>query len=522
MKYSDDLFRLIRTMSKHERSYFKKFATAFADEEGSNYMMLFDEIVQQALKGDEYDEEKIRAKKYSGKFQKNFSYHKNYLYNMILSSMSHYHKDNKDLIVLRNLITQSELLFDKLLFDQCAKILNKARKMAIEKESFAYLCDILAKQRTLNKYILTPSEFTEESRESFREQYEALDKIRNYLDYTVLHDNYGVMMRMRGTGFARSKEEFTELDEFFEKDLMRNEKNATTFRSKTTFYNIKINHCMLRNDLETATTYLRKIMKLWEDDMNKSNGRFDNYLHALNNFMTCLIRTGRLEEWDETEGKMKGMVKKYPAHITEKNRVFIFYSLSVLKIAKFFVTLDIQSIVAHEREVQEQIGMYESKITIQQRIILYYFLGLANFVSGNFEKCIYWLGKIINGEKTDLSQDYQCYSRIIYLLCYYELGYYDSLEYAMRSAYHFLFKRKRVYKYENIILKYLRQTFRLKNEKELFDMFLEMRYELEKIYNDPFEQKAFDAFNILYWLESKIRRITLAEYMRSQKLAKVI
>jgi len=53
-------------------------------------------------------------------------------------------------------------------------------------------------------------------------------------------------------------------------------------------------------------------------------------------------------------------------------------------------------------------------------------------------------------------------------------------------------------------------------------MFIEMRYELEKIYNDPFEQNAFDAFNILYWLESKIRNISFAEYLRSQKLAKVI
>ena len=53
-------------------------------------------------------------------------------------------------------------------------------------------------------------------------------------------------------------------------------------------------------------------------------------------------------------------------------------------------------------------------------------------------------------------------------------------------------------------------------------MFIEMRKELEKINNDPFEQNAFDAFNILYWLDSKINNIPFAEYLRTQKLDKAI
>lgn len=73
-------------------------------------------------------------------------------------------------------------------------------------------------------------------------------------------------------------------------------------------------------------------------------------------------------------------MKKYPAHITEKNRAFIFYSLSVLKLSKFLETLDLSGLTVHEKEVREQIGKYEDKITLQQRIIIYYFLGVANFV----------------------------------------------------------------------------------------------------------------------------------------------
>ncbi len=47
-------------------------------------------------------------------------------------------------------------------------------------------------------------------------------------------------------------------------------------------------------------------------------------------------------------------------------------------------------------------------------------------------------------------------------------------------------------------------------------MFEEMKRDLEKIVNDPFEKNAFDAFNILYWLESKIKNISVAEVMKKQ------
>jgi len=404
VKYSDDIFRLVKTMSKQEKSYFKKLASAFTEEESNNYLKLFDEVVAQASKGDEYDEETIKKQNYSGKFMKNLSYHKNYLYNTILTAMALYHKDNKDMITLRNLITQSEILFDKLLFDQSAKVLKRAKKMAIEKESFVYLCDILARERIIDKYILSATEFSIESKASFQKQYEALDKIRNYFDYCSLHDTYGLLLRVRGTGFARSKEEFSELDKFFENDLLKNEQNAKTFHSKTTLYNIKINQCMLRNDFQNAYIYLKKIIKLWEEDLNKANGRFDNYIHALNNMLTCLIRIEKYDGWDETETKMKFIVKKFPAQITEKNRLFIFYSMAVLKMSKHMETLNLDGLAAHEKEVEKEISKFESKITIQQRIILYFFLGMSGFIRGEFEKCIFWYNKIIHGEKTDMSQ----------------------------------------------------------------------------------------------------------------------
>ena len=136
MKTSDDIFQLIKSLTKQEKTYFKKFASAFTDEEGSNYLKMFDEISYQAVKEEAYNEEKIKKGNYSGKFLKNLSYHKNYLYNMIMSSLVNYHKDNKEIIFIRNLLSQVEILTGKLLYEQALKVLARASKIAEEKDMF--------------------------------------------------------------------------------------------------------------------------------------------------------------------------------------------------------------------------------------------------------------------------------------------------------------------------------------------------------------------------------------------------
>ncbi len=56
MKPSNDLFRLIKSLNKNEKGYFKKFVQLHSLGKNADYLLLFDEIDKQP---DEYDEAKI-------------------------------------------------------------------------------------------------------------------------------------------------------------------------------------------------------------------------------------------------------------------------------------------------------------------------------------------------------------------------------------------------------------------------------------------------------------------------------
>lgn len=487
------------------------------DNEGSNYLKFFDEIVSQVSKGTVYNEESVKSGSYTGKFLKNLSFHKNYLYNMILSSITQYHKENKDTILIRNLISQSELLFDRLLYSQSLKILLKAKKLAKDTDKHQYLSEILSRERLIYKYTFNNDDYAKKVKLIFKEQFELFDILKNNLDYYFLNDTFGNFVSKFGTGLTRNEEETAELDKFFDNPLLKDVNNAKTFFNKTLFNTMNLQYQSIKNNFEKGYGYILENEKLWEDNLHKTGGKLDNYIFALNNLLTSQIRTKRFDDFEKTYTKLSSLEKKYPKQISDINKIFIFYSLTILKISKCFEVLDSKGLEDVDFEVDRDLLKYESGISLSQRIILYYFMGTSNFVRNKFDKSIYWMGKIINLEKTDLSQDYQCYSRIVYLISYFELGYFDSLEYVLKSVYHFISKRNRVYKYENIILKYLRTSFRIKSMTELDAMFVEMKHELEEIKDDPLEQNAFDAFNILYWLESKVKKIPMMELMKESK-----
>jgi len=517
MKPSDEIFLLVKSMSAKEKLFFRKKFLSLIEDADNNYLKLFDEISKQAANENEYDENKIRKGNYAGKFIKNLPFHKNYLYNTILNSLSFFNKDYKDVYSIRNTITQSEILADKLLYDQSLKLLLRAKKTTLEKDLFNNHYEIINTERLIKKYVNSVEEYTLNVEELFKEQNKILELNKNQLDYYALNENVGIFLRSQGSGKVRGKEMLLEFEKIFDSPLLKSIGNAKSFLPKYIFYNLNLQYHLTKENYDEAYTCAKRAVELCENNLDKLKGKLDNYIFALNNLLNCEIRTKRYCIFDITASKLKEIPSTFPNMLTESNRVFIFYCLAVLSLSKNMETFNIDKLKEVESEIRKDLNLYEIKITLYQRIILYYFLSGSNFMQNDFEKCIYWNGKIFGIGKTDLSEDYQCYARIIQLISYYELGYIDSMEYALKSAYQFISKKKKAYKYENIIQKYLRKSFRIKTDKELTSMFKEMKDEIEILLNDPYEKNALDAFNILYWLESKIKKISVIEILRAKK-----
>lgn len=515
MKVSDNLFQLIKSMSKPEKGYFKKYASMHTIGEQNNYVMLFDLIEKQASKQIKYDEDKIK-RRLNDKLVSQFAVMKNYLYATVLESLHLFHSQNRKDTQVNAMIDQIDLLMRRLIYDQAHQLLRKAKRIAEEYEFFTELIRLLSLEKRLLAEIMEPDDFTIHFKRICEEENQAISKLENTIEFSNLRARLIEFTSRYGTGFSRddSKKEFFE--SLLKEPILSSEEYALTRNNKRHYNHLKSNIYSYINDPENTEKYQLRYIKYHEEDIKKVTS-YQPLIAGLNNLLTMQIRYKSYEGAEETLIKLRDFEKNYSVTLNEYESSFIFYAYSVLGISYCMARVDIARGLQIIKESRPLEKMYSNKLGRGRQLIVYYFHASLLFMAERFDETSAWITKILQMPATDFSSDYQCYARLMNLIVQYELKNYNHLDYVMKSTYYFLRKRKKIFKYEEIIIKYMKRSLRMRSEAELTELFDEMKYELEAIYKDDHEKFGFDAFNIIPWLESKITKKPMSEILKSMK-----
>lgn len=138
MKNPEDLFNLIKSMSKSEKRYFKISSVQNGPKEEKNYIKIFDAIDKQ----DVYNKNKLL--KLFPEEKTIYALHaaKSYLYYLILRSLRNFHAGKSTDREIHELLDYVELLFEKQLYKQCLKVLKRASEIASKTEQFLHMLKI--------------------------------------------------------------------------------------------------------------------------------------------------------------------------------------------------------------------------------------------------------------------------------------------------------------------------------------------------------------------------------------------
>lgn len=135
---SDELFRLIHSLSIEEKGYFKKFATRHTTAD-SIYLKLFNTIAKQ----DNFEESQLK------KNFKNYARTKVYLKDMITDAMLVYYRNNHPHIHLLNQIQKIHLMLVKGLYNEAIRLIKKALETSHKMELFTIIRYLERIQRDL-------------------------------------------------------------------------------------------------------------------------------------------------------------------------------------------------------------------------------------------------------------------------------------------------------------------------------------------------------------------------------------
>jgi hypothetical protein len=506
---SDDLFQLIHSLTRQEKRYFKLYASRHSIQGENKYVALFDAIEQQTA----YDEAAIKQKFKDETFIKQLHVIKNYLYENILNSLRHFHEsraEDKFPVLMRH----AELLFNKGLYQQSEKILDRAKKFAQANEYFLQLLEVYRLERQIAQSQNNFHWLEDYVEHGFLAEFELMDKYQNLLEFQRL--NYQVLIPYWKRGMVRHESEKAILKELFEKPLFQNVQQTQSFFARYFYLNARFSYHFMSGEVAESYQYIQGLVSLFKNlNLSSLKGRMITfYMSSLTNLYSVQRHLELFEEIPVTLKQLREMPTK---SLSQKRHLFIrSFNLEIdfyLSTGQF--KKGIRQISSLEPLLQSNI----ESIDKQQRLGVYYNLAYLYFGAANYHHALDWVNRLLQDPDLNTREDFHCFGRILNLIIHYELGNDQLLEYAVQATTRFLSRRQRRFQVEAVMLKLMRRYPKWLTAKDKKAGFRTLLLEMEPLKEDEFERRAFEYFDFTAWLTSKEQGVSFEQVVREKQQA---
>jgi len=506
----DSTFQLIKTLSKAEKRNFRLYAKHRHSSGDLKFVQLFDAMDKINM----YNEE-IILKKVISISKGQLSNQKAHLYKILLSSLRHLHKNNSDIQVREN-IDYARLLYNKGLYMQSLKILEKTKVLA-KKSYFTTLhLEVVEFEKEIESRYITRS--IEKRAENLkRESCNLISEITssNQLSNFALslYDKY------LKEGFVKNEADYNRMCDFFTENLPIYKYSELDFSSRLFLYQSHVWYYLITQDFKMCYKYAQKWVDIFESSPNMIDLDPDMYLKGIHNLLNALHHVGveHHNRFDVALKKMEAFNEKRKGNLNENSELLSFLYLESNRINNFYMTGEFSKGTEMIPYWEDRMVYFKDKLDSHRILVFYYKFASLFFGAGKNKEAIRYLNMIKNFGDQKLREDIHTYSRMLTLISHFELGNDDLLEYQIKSVYRYLAKTKDLGEVHKEIFYFLKKTpgFTKKDMKIEFEKLLE---KLKVIRNHPYDKRPFLYLDLISWLESKIEGIPVEQVIKEKFL----
>ncbi|MEO8764040.1 MAG: hypothetical protein ABI416_07125 [Ginsengibacter sp.] len=506
---TDSLFQLILSLQKSEKRNFKLYVKRNSSNNDLKIVQLFDALDKMK----EYDEKELINKTVSIK-REQLSNMKAHLYRQILASLRVLESNENIDIQLHEQLDYARILYNKGLYIQSLRILEKVKENAKAHNQVSFLIGVLFLEKKIETLHITRSmqdradALTHESNNTN----EMLLKITRLSNLSLQLYSWYIK-----NGHARNKDDEKEVENYFHEHLTDDIKKPEGFYEKLYFTQSYCWYAFIRQDFLLYYRYSQKWVDLFTEDTLMIEIETANYIKGLHNLLNAHFTLRNYNGFDKTLKLLEAFRKSDIVKQNNNNQVQVFVYLYTAKINQHFLEGTFKEGLQIIPDIARQLKDFGIYLDHHRVLVFYYKIASLYFGAGDYGTAIDYLNKIINW-KVDLRNDLQCYARLLHLISHYELGNFQLLEYLIKSVYRFMAKMQNLSLAEEEIFKFLRKSFYLSARKlqPEFKKLLDIIKQLEK---SKFETRAFAYLDIISWLESKVNDKPVYEIIREKYLS---
>ncbi len=501
----DNLFDLIKALTKAEKRNFKLYALRQAGNNDANFILLFDTIDMLG----EYDEAKILKKTKIDKRQ--LPNTKAHLYRQILVSTRILNSKHNISIELREQIDFARILYDKGLYKQCLKVLDKAKKSALEFHQTTCALEIVEFEKSIEILHITRS-VSSRAENLSRQTKELCARIDNTNDLSNISIQlYSLYLKL---GYVRSERDLQLVRQFFKPKLDKFNNQNMSFLEKVNYYQAFMWYAYIQYDFKNCYKYAVKTVDMFDAEPYMRPLYYDLYLKCYSRSMEMLFLVkdhDRLKKSLTSYEKLILEVFSGGQHAILLSRLPLYFN----KMNIYIMEGQFENGVKIIPEIENFIAMVGHSLDGHYKLMFYYKIACLYFGNEQYLDSIKYLQKIISARDSRVRLDIQCFARILNLIASYESNQDYNIDYQIRSVYSYIIRMNDMHSAQKEIIDFLKKmnTFYASEFKKELE---KLHSKLKPLEDHPYERRPFFYLDIISYLESKIRGVKVSTIIQEK------
>lgn len=495
----DQLFSLIKSLSKAEKRNFKLYVHRFEGAgESRKYIQLFDALDKMP----EYDEEGM-FKRLPHIQKQHLANLKRHLYKQILISLRLIFIQKNIDIEIREQIDFARILYGKGMYMQALKLLERIKHIAIEHHQDILHLEILEFQKLIEARHITRSRQVKNKMENLLEESSRRSAVTNY---TSLLFNFNIQVHgwYIQHGHARNEKDRQALQSFYEQHLPRHGPTTKlTFFEKANLYQAQMWYHYILLDMEACRKSAEAWVLLFEESPMMREKDPDLYMRSLYYLLVTLYFLRDRKAFQRYLGDFEAFFDSHNEQLNANSRTIAFVYLNLSRLNACLLSNDYRQGVQLITDIEAALPQYENYLDIHRKLLFFYKFAYLYFGFGQYDKALDYLNDIILLKHGYLREDLHHNARLLQLICHFELGNYDLLNYLMPAVQRAFSKGKEVSKVQRLTLQWLKKLADLPpgQTKPAFEQFYA---QLQEAVKSPYEQKALLYLNVPAWVRGRL------------------
>ncbi len=492
--FSDEIHQLAKSITAREAGYFSTWLIQLKTPLAKPYKKLLDLMRKQ----DEYNEKLLLKQVRHKKITTNFSYHKSILTGLLIDSLVSFNAAASTEHKINHLLESSSILYDRSLFNQAMKMLDKARKEAQHYQKFYLLLQICENERKLLKQQMPKDlkkalEVNNEEKKSIWKTIETDEVYTNFND--IVFAVYVQHNRIKNNNFP------PELSAIMQHQFLQNPAIAQTFDSKLKYHHIHALYAQLTGNFALALEHREAMGRLWNNHPHMISEMPVRYRFDLSGLLSMRHENSQYQGFEELIADIENV--KVSGNAQDDAGIFreVYYlrQLYLLNNNKWQQALELipkleQGLVKHETAIGES-----------SRYSFWYNIAVTYFITGNYKACLPWVQKLTEiSRKSTVRTDLRDFAGILHVILNYETGKHDLVEYQLQNAKKRLKLNNKLYEFENIVLQILRKFLSAENNaNKLREISRQFLAQLEQLSHRLGKQSLLGLDEVIIWAQQK-------------------